>query len=109
MLSLHSIPSALDSPQYSDLPLLALDRFIRFTRHLKMEICFDLEDCDTPPPHLHIYLSEFLPNELELTLSMVAGLWPSLRKYIWLLPQPHFSEEEYFLFDKHGSKNGKTP
>ncbi|KAJ3731347.1 hypothetical protein DFJ43DRAFT_1155581 [Lentinula guzmanii] len=38
---------------------------------------------------------------------MVAGLWTSLRHYIWNLQQPHISHNERRIFDEHGSRSEK--
>ncbi|KAJ3795740.1 hypothetical protein GGU11DRAFT_836671 [Lentinula aff. detonsa] len=91
----------------SDISFVTLDRFIRFGRHLKPEICLGLRDTTISPVFLPDHVVIFLSNALVLTRAAVASLWQSLHPYIWSLPQPHISQEERYLFDEHGPRSEK--
>ncbi|KAJ3770157.1 hypothetical protein FB446DRAFT_790719 [Lentinula raphanica] len=107
VLSVAQLLSALSDLPCPDLSFATVDRFIRFTRHLKPELCLGHHDYSLSPMFLPDHVATFLSRALQLDQATVARLWTNLRHYLWDLQPPYISQEERYLFDEHGPKSEK--
>jgi hypothetical protein len=96
---------------YSTIPILQIERFVRFTRQLKREIQIylpqDIVDSDTPPFRLPQYVHEFLRDALVFTDLETMQCWGALKGIIWNEwdgASDELTAEEAALFQLHGSK-----
>ncbi|KAJ3793389.1 hypothetical protein GGU11DRAFT_691873 [Lentinula aff. detonsa] len=87
-----------------DLPLVLIDRFIRFARHLKPEISLSMQDPIAPPKYLPPHVAQFLSKALELSAAIISTLWSTLRFDVWDLVSAQLCLSERSLFDEHGSR-----
>jgi hypothetical protein len=113
MVLLKSIVDALyQYPElYSTVPILQIEKFVRFTRKLKCEIQIhlprDIVDSETPPFRLPQYVHEFLRDVLIFTDLETMQCWSALKEVIWnesLGASEELTAEEAGLFQFHGSK-----
>ncbi|KAJ3964976.1 hypothetical protein EV361DRAFT_11479 [Lentinula raphanica] len=92
------------SKDAQNLSLPTIDRFIRFTRHLKQEIILGLVDVTIPPSSLPNHVQQFLLRSLELSKNIIDLLWKNFCQYIWELDDPYLDMNERALFDNYGSQ-----
>ncbi|KAJ3990177.1 hypothetical protein F5890DRAFT_704373 [Lentinula detonsa] len=104
MVSISQLSSALSAPPFMDLPLVLIDRFIRFARHLKPEISLSMQDPIAPPKYLPPHVAQFLSKALELSAAIISTLWSTLRFDVWDLVSAQLCLSERSLFDEHGSR-----
>src|SRR6202022_4462981 len=83
------------------------DRFVRFARRLKNEICLHMPlDASTPPSDLPQYIHEFLSCTFDLTPRDISLCWYALKDLAWEADNARLSREEIALFLRNGG--GKT-
>lgn len=103
--ALASLSASLDLDGSSDdVSWTQLDRFIRFSAHLRMELSLGLPDPTLPPGLLPDHVTCFLSRSLNLQPITVSKLWSQLRHSIWGEIHAEIHEEERKLFDLHGAQ-----
>lgn len=121
-LCLTDLINALNHhPSLSSFPLDGFDAFIRFAGRIKTEIQWQLNQPDTAPASLPVYIHVFLQGVVQPYLqegasqqsieATVTKLWDSLRDIIWQRPTPSlasFTAQELEDFEALGSRGSNA-